>query len=232
MPAPGSGDHVPGGHTGDVNTPGHGLPGHGGDTHLPGHGAEPQTGPGGAGGIGNDALDHTGGAGDDATHGTHGPAHHADEAARHRAEYEAAREKPAEQRTADERAAISREHVRLANEDPAWRAEHYDKWGPGKRNSVDKLVDGQELPQLTEKPGGGWMAAHDMPHGPSETKFNPTPLGPDSAPEHRRPDLNEAARNRRLSLNLLNAEKAFDALPSTPIPIRSTRPPMTAEPRV
>ncbi|MER5543220.1 immunity 49 family protein [Streptomyces sp. NPDC002589] len=101
VPAPGAGDHLPGGHTGDVNTPGHGLPGHGGDTHLPGHGAEPHTGPGGAGGIGNDALDHPGGAGDDATHGTHGPAHHADEAARHRAEYEAAREKPAEQRTAD-----------------------------------------------------------------------------------------------------------------------------------
>ncbi|GAT85060.1 hypothetical protein [Streptomyces sp. F-3] len=54
-------------------------------------------------------------------------ARNADEAAKHRAEYEAAREKPASERTPEERAAITREHVRLANEDPVWRAKYYDK---------------------------------------------------------------------------------------------------------
>ncbi|WP_346017450.1 MULTISPECIES: hypothetical protein [unclassified Streptomyces] len=204
------GDHLPGGHSGAPHTPGHDLPGHGGDPHTGsgGHGGD-------AGGGGDGTFDHAGSAGDHATHGSHDPAHGSDEAARHRAEYEAAREKPSDERTADERAAVTREHVRLANEDPAWRAEHYDKWGPGKRNSVDELVDGQELPQIVKDPSGRWIPTHDIPHGPTETKFNPTPFDPASAPEHSRAELNEAARNRRLSLNLLNAQKAFDAVPSS-----------------
>ncbi|MEU0585751.1 hypothetical protein [Streptomyces sp. NPDC006132] len=183
-----------------------------------GHHEQPSAGGGhpGSGGLDDAARgvdDATDGA-DGAAQGADGTAHHAEEAAKHRQEYEAAREKSPDERTPEERAAITREHVRLANEDPVWRAEHYDKWGLGKRNSAEKLVDGQTLPQLTQKPGGGWMAAHDLPHGPSETKFNPTHLGPDTAPVHSRPHLDDTARNRRLSVDLMNAERAFDQTPS------------------
>ncbi|MER7408588.1 hypothetical protein ABT373_40705, partial [Streptomyces sp. NPDC000070] len=195
---PSTAGHTDGPSTGGTHGDG---PGAGGGHHEP-----PTTGgglPGGVADMAHGADDAAGGA-----------AHHADEAAQHRAEYEAAREKPADERTPQERAAITREHVRLANEDPVWRAEHYDKWGIGKRNSAEKLVDGQVLPQLTEKPGGGWMATHDLPHGPSETKLDPAHLGPDTAPAHSRPHLDESARNRRLSVDLMNAERAFDDTPS------------------
>jgi hypothetical protein len=152
-------------------------------------------------------LDDAGNVGDDA-------ARNGDEAAQHRAEYEAARDKPAAERTAEERAAITREHVRLVNEDPVWRAEHYDKWGPGKRNNVEDLVDGQELPQIVQTPSGEWIAKHDLPNGPTEVKFNPDHLGPETAPDHSVPHLDEAARNRRLSVDLLNAERRFEEMPS------------------
>ncbi|WP_416486310.1 hypothetical protein [Streptomyces sp. CL12] len=210
----GAGDHLPGGHTGEPHTPGHDLPGHGGDNHVPGHGGDPHTGSGGhgadAGGTGDDTLDHAGSAGDDATHGSHDPAHGSDEAARHRAEYEAAREKPADQRTPQERAAITREHLRLFHEDPAWRAEHYDKYGEGKRNNSRELVDGQLLPKLAKKPGGGWMAAHDLPYASSE-EFHLTPIerGPDTVHPQHADHLDTVSAKRIAGMHLTNAEKHY-----------------------
>ncbi|WP_369391648.1 hypothetical protein AB5J72_31580 [Streptomyces sp. CG1] len=204
---------TPGGHTGEPHTPGQDLPGHGGDTHVPGHGTEPHTGPGDTGGIGNDTLDHAGGTGNDATHGSHDAAHHADEAARHRAEYEAARDKPASERTPAERAAISREHVRLANEDPAWREEHYNKIG--RRHNSRELVDGQLLPQLTEKPGGGWMAADHIPHADPE-KYLPEHLQRDrsTVPHQHLNHLDDVSARRRAGMELTSAEKKYEALPT------------------
>lgn len=108
--------------------------------------------------------------------------------AAHRAEYEAAREVPVKDRTPEESMAITREHVRLANEDPVWRAEHYDKWGPGYRNNADALVDGQPLPKLTEKVPGTWIAASDIPHA-HPGGFHLTPwrgTGPLSSPTNSR----------------------------------------------
>ncbi|MEU4928056.1 hypothetical protein AB0G54_16320, partial [Streptomyces yokosukanensis] len=210
VPAPGASEHAPGSHGNDLTPPGRDLPGHGGDTHVPGHGGEPPTGLGGA-----DGLDHTGGLGDDAAHDTHDTTHHADEAARHHAEYEAAREKPADQRTPQERAAITREHVRLANEDPVWRAEHYDKWGLGKRNNARELVDGQLLPKLVEKPGGGWMAAHDLPYASAE-EFHLTPLerGPETVHPHDLNHLDTVSAKRIAGMDLTNAEKTYRADPT------------------
>ncbi|MGM0359353.1 hypothetical protein ACNFRX_05000 [Streptomyces griseoaurantiacus] len=235
LPGGHAGDHLPGGHAGDhlptneLNNPVH--TGHGDTTppgtHHPdtpsstaGHADDATTtphhdGPGDTGTPHHGAEPPVGGHGvDDAGHAADEAGHHGDEAAQHRAEYEAAREKPAAERTAEERAAITREHVRLINEDPAWRAQHYDKWGPGKRNNVEDLVDGQELPQIVETPNGDWIAKHDLPNGPTEVRFNPDRLGPETAPQHSMPHLDEAARNRRLSVDLLNAERKFEETPS------------------
>ncbi|MGW3988133.1 hypothetical protein ACWEFK_13735, partial [Streptomyces sp. NPDC004830] len=157
-------------------------------------------------------ADDVAGGADDATGG---PAQHADDAARHRAEYEAAREKPADDRTPDERAAITREHVRLANEDPVWRAEHYDKWGPGKRNNAEEMVDGQLLPKLVEKPGGGWMAADAMPYANPE-RFHLTPLerGRDTVPPENLNHLDDVSARRIAGTDLTNAERAYKTDPS------------------
>ncbi|MEU0454712.1 hypothetical protein ABZ322_17170, partial [Streptomyces sp. NPDC006129] len=179
-----------------------------------GHHEPPTTGSGLPGG-----LDDLGRGADDAAPGTDdatgGAAQHADEAARHRAEYEAAREKPADDRTPQERAAITREHVRLANEDPVWRAEHYDKWGPGKRNNAEEMVDGQLLPKLVEKPGGGWMAADAMPYANPE-RFHLTPMerGRDTVPPENLSHLDEVSARRMAGTDLTNAEKAYKADPT------------------
>ncbi|WP_326781219.1 hypothetical protein OG481_18920 [Streptomyces longwoodensis] len=206
---PGTGDHAPGGHTHDATNPGHDLPGHGGNTHVPGgHGTEPPAGTGGLddlGDLGDDGVR----AGDDAAHHPD-TGHHADDAAQHRAEYEAARDKPADQRTPEERAAVTREHVRLANEDPVWRAEHYDKWGPGKRNNAEALVDGQLLPKLAEKPGGGWMAADDLPYANSEKyHLNPLERGRHTVGAEHLGHLDDVSAKRVAGMELTNAERAY-----------------------
>lgn len=185
------GDHTPTGRTeAPPTTPaiGHDLPGGSAtDNGLPGS-AHPATP--GAGG-----LDDAARAGDDAA----------------RAEYEAAREKPAGERTPTERAAITREHVRLANEDPAWRAQYYDKWGPGKRNSAEDMVDGQLLPKLVEKPDGSWMAADDLPYANPE-KYHSTPMvrGRDTLAPDDLKHLDEVAAKRTAGMELKNADTAFE----------------------
>ncbi|MEU6518192.1 hypothetical protein ABZ870_29515, partial [Streptomyces sp. NPDC046978] len=234
-------DHLPAGHTGDNLPGGHApdnLPANSLDTHTPahtsdhatpttahdhlpgGHGHEPGTGgtghdlPGG----GTDTLPgHTPevpGGGPHEPPSPHGAHPGADDAA-HRAEYESAREKPAAERTPAERAAITHEHVRLANEDPAWRAEHYDKWGPGKRNNAEELVDGQLLPKLVEKPGGGWMAAHDLPYAnPEKFRLDPLERGRDTVAPHDLHHLDDVSAKRVAGMDLANAERAYHANPT------------------
>ncbi|WP_157977468.1 hypothetical protein [Streptomyces triticisoli] len=193
-PGTGSGHHEPpstgGTHSDNPST--------GGGHHEP-----PSTSGAHPGGLDNTAL-----GADDA-------ARNADEAARHRAEYEAAREKPAGERTPEERAAITREHVRLANEDPVWRAEYYDKWGLGKRNSAEEMVDGQLLPKLVEKPGGGWMAADDLPYANPEN-FHLTPLerGRNTVAPENLDHLDDVSAKRVAGMDLTSAEKAFEATPT------------------
>jgi hypothetical protein len=185
------GDHTPTGHTETPPTTpaiGHDLPGgFAMDNGLPSsaHPARP-----GAGG-----LDDAARAGDDAS----------------RAEYEAAREKTADERTPTERAAITREHLRLANEDPAWREQYYDKWGPGKRNSAEEMVDGQLLPKLVEKPDGSWMAVDELPYANPE-KYHSTPLerGPDTVAADDLKHLDEVAAKRTAGMELKKADTAFE----------------------
>ncbi|BDH11476.1 hypothetical protein [Streptomyces hygroscopicus] len=189
-PSTGGGRDVPGGSTTDNAMPG----GSSADNGVPdgGHPDTPST----------DAA-HPSGV-DDATR------------AAHHAEYEAAREKPAKERTPAERAAITREHVRLSNEDPVWRAEHYDKWGPGYRNSAEEMVDGQLLPKLVEKPDGGWMAADELPSADPE-KFHLEDLvrGRDTVSRQGHLDhLDDVSAKRVAGMDLTNAERAYENAPT------------------
>ncbi|MFE7265470.1 hypothetical protein ACFU9B_25860 [Streptomyces sp. NPDC057592] len=235
------GDRTPGARP-DTTVGGHAGHGPSNDLNAPrdGHGDTPSTdtpstvghadGPGGTGHTdgpstgggrhepppaGDHHPDGPGGTGA----GRHDPPASAalDEATRaaHRAEYEAAREVPVKDRTPDENMAITREHVRLANEDPVWRAEHYDKWGPGRRNNADELVDGQLLPKLTEKSPGTWIATSDIPHA-HPGGFHLTPLERNRAtvtPENLA-HLDEVAAKRTAGMDLTAAEKVFEKNPS------------------
>ncbi|MCX5343466.1 hypothetical protein [Streptomyces atratus] len=238
------GDHTPGarpdttsgGHAGhgpsnDLNAPrgGHGdTPSTGSHTDTPstvGH----TDGPGGTGhtdgpstGGGRHEPPPAGGHHPDGPGGTgagrHEPPASAapDEATRaaHRAEYEAAREVPPKQRTPEESMAITREHVRLANEDPVWRAEHYDKWGPGYRNDADGLVDGQLLPKLIEK-DGSWIATSELPHAdPGSFHLEDLVRGRDTVDPEGLTHLDEVSAKRRAGMDLNTWEKAFGKNPS------------------
>ncbi|MDH6630276.1 hypothetical protein M2271_008136 [Streptomyces sp. LBL] len=239
----GTAGHAPGGHAGDhlptndLNNPlrqGNGdapstgvshpdTPSTADHTNGTGHSDAPSTnGPhtdsSGTGG-GHHELPSTGGVHpgglDDAAHGMEDATHRTDDSAQ-RAEYEAAREKSADQRTPAERAAITREHVRLANEDPTWRAEHYDKWGPGKRNNAEAMVDGQLLPKLAEKPGGGWMAADNLPYAnPERFHLNPLQRGRETVLPNELNHLDDHAARRLAGMDLSTAETAYKAHPSS-----------------
>ncbi|MFG2647721.1 hypothetical protein [Streptomyces sp. NPDC048436] len=114
--------------------------------------------------------------------------------------------------TSAELKAIQDEHVRKANEDPAWRAKHYDAIGRRKPNIG--LVDGAELPQLAKNAQDQWVAKHNLPNGPSETRFGSKPLARDTAPRDVLPTLDTAAANREAYRNLMNAQKSYEKSPS------------------
>ena len=95
----------------------------------------------------------------------------------------------------------------LANNNDAWFAKHYRP--DGHRWEQTRKVDGVELPILKERPGGGWIAKYDLPHGPSEVRHSRTPLGRNTADPTHLPKLDEAAKNSRVSVDLTNAERAF-----------------------
>ncbi|WP_326653782.1 hypothetical protein [Streptomyces sp. NBC_01750] len=116
--------------------------------------------------------------------------------------------------TAAERKRIQDEHIRKANEDPAWLKEHYDTLGRRKPNVG--LVEGVELPQLVKDPQGRWIAKHNMPSGPSEVRFGAKPLARGTAPDDVLPTLDRSAANRQVYRDLMNAQKAFESTPSAP----------------
>jgi hypothetical protein len=234
MPTGHAGDNLPGGHAGDnmpsnsldhtgsgshvgdnnvpgqrTETPtpgGHDLPGGSTADHGVPHGHGP-TGPGGLDGLGHSA-DDAGHAADDAGHAAddaEAPANHADEGTGngHGGDREL---------SAAELKEIQDEHIRKANEpDGKWLSKYYDILG--RRRSI-KVVDGAELPQLAKNAEGDWVAAHDLPSGPSETKFGSKPLGTDTVPEGNLPALDDAAAKRTASVDLTNATKAYEATPT------------------
>ncbi|MFE9850605.1 hypothetical protein ACFYPN_17565 [Streptomyces sp. NPDC005576] len=235
------GDHPPGGHAPEGmprndldSTPSGSRPGNlspvgrpdvqsTGGSHPDGSGSGgshpegPTTGGAHPDGTGGGHLDGLGASGGSVPHGAP-PTASLDEATRaaHHAEYEAAREVPVTDRTPAESAAITREHVRLANEDPIWRAEHYDKWGPGYRNSAEGMVDGQLLPRLVEKPGGGWMAASSIPYAhPGGYHLNTLDRGPSTVvPDNELKHLDAVAAKRMAGMELTKWEKVFERNPS------------------
>ncbi|MFF3860284.1 hypothetical protein [Streptomyces sp. NPDC002209] len=218
-------DHAPTGHP-DL-TPG-GTAGHGPTNNLdntprgghpdgsPPGGTHPDT-PSAAGhpdtpsGTGHTDATGTGGAGHDAppaadTHlpdnpgagGMDDAAHASDDAAG------AGAHDGEEPLTAERRKELQDKHVWLANNDEAWRSTHYNTLN--RRRSVATPVDGVELPQLTKDANGKLISVHDLPNGPRETRLAPEPFKLDTVPEGNLPELNKAMGDRRVSVNLTNAE--------------------------
>lgn len=97
------------------------------------------------------------------------------------------------------------------NNDPVWRAEHYDKWGPGYRNNANELVDRQLLPILTQKSDGSWIANSDIPYADPE-RFHLTPLerGRDTVAPDDLTHLDKVAAKRYAWMELNKAQTAFD----------------------
>ncbi|MFC8986181.1 hypothetical protein [Streptomyces sp. NPDC057115] len=114
--------------------------------------------------------------------------------------------------TAEERKHIRDEHVWRANNDPAWRDEHYDALD--RRRDASRVVDGVELPILARDANGNLVAKHDLPSGPSDVKFGRTPLGPDSAAPAHRPQLDRLAKDRKVAGDLIDAKKAVESAPT------------------
>ncbi|MFD7554938.1 hypothetical protein ACFV9E_10435 [Streptomyces sp. NPDC059835] len=172
----------------------------GGGTHPDGPGTGgthpdgPSTGgdgPTGAGGHGNDPSTGSGGHLPD-NPGTGG----ADDAAR--------AGEGDEPLTAERRKELMDKHVWLANNNEAWRAEHYNTLNRRKR--IEDYVDGVELPQLAKNADGKLIPAHDLPNGPREHRLAPTPFKLDTVPEGNLQELHQAMGDRRVSVNLTNAE--------------------------
>ncbi|MFJ9039063.1 hypothetical protein ACIRF8_21015 [Streptomyces sp. NPDC102406] len=120
---------------------------------------------------------------------------------------------PERQRTPEEQRAVTEEQVKKANEDPVWRLEHY--YEDGRRRSIyGKDENGDYLPQLKERPGGGWIAADDAPMGPPERyRLGTVKLDPASVAPVYRGDLDDIARLHHAHSELNSAEKAFDTNP-------------------
>ncbi|MFG2570277.1 hypothetical protein ACGFR6_33220 [Streptomyces sp. NPDC048567] len=114
--------------------------------------------------------------------------------------------------TAAERKKLQDRHVWLANNDEVWRDAHYRS--DGHRWDKNVKVDGVELPILKKDANGAFVAKYDLPHGPSEIRHGRTPLKPDTADSRHLPQLDAAAKNSRVSVDLSNAERAFKDDPS------------------
>ncbi|PCG86516.1 hypothetical protein CIB93_08475 [Streptomyces sp. WZ.A104] len=140
------------------------------------------------------------------------PARSSDEAAAI-AEYEAARDVPPSERTPEQRAAITREHVRLANEGGPWFKENYDEIG--RRESSRRKVDGQLLPKLARRDDGSWMAADDLPYANGESyRLEPMHRGRDTVSPEDLKHLDDVSAKRRAGMELTAASKGYQTTPS------------------
>ncbi|MEU0218490.1 hypothetical protein ABZ281_26770 [Streptomyces sp. NPDC006265] len=114
--------------------------------------------------------------------------------------------------SAEERKRIRDEHIGKANNDPAWREEHYDALD--RRKDASRIVDGVELPILARDANGKLVSKYDLPSGPSDVKYGRTPLGPDSADPVHRPELDRLAKDRKVAGHLTDASKAVEEAPT------------------
>ncbi|MFD8839706.1 hypothetical protein [Streptomyces griseofuscus] len=153
-----SGDHVPGGHGGDVHTPGRDLPAQGGGLHLPGHGAVPP--------IVGSGLDDLGRVGDDAGAGGHAgpdastPPHDA-ESGRPSFMHDGDNPYGPEGSLTDKQ--IHDIQVYRANHEPGYFEDFYKS--NGNRKSLEFIDEsGRTPPQLTrESPQHPWGSVKDAP---------------------------------------------------------------------
>ncbi|MFF8693619.1 hypothetical protein ACF08W_15595 [Streptomyces sp. NPDC015144] len=206
-------DHAPGGHAGDHmpsnrldDTPGGGRtdgPSGHGDTDGPsGH----TDGPGG--GHHEPPYVNSGGHVPD-TPGAGGPggaAHGADDAAQ-----------PAHpdgrQMTAEEVKAKQDEFIRRANDpDKTWFDQYYRI--DGHRHSIHTRIDGVELPILAKDSDGSWISKNELPSAPGAVKYGTDPLTRGSTPVDQIDHLDDVARDRKVSVELSNAERAHKAGPT------------------
>ncbi|MGW2339096.1 hypothetical protein [Streptomyces sp. NPDC001661] len=118
---------------------------------------------------------------------------------------------PGHQPTPEEQQKTVEDQVKKANDDPAWRNDHYRIDGE-RRSIYGKDENGNFLPQIKMGPDGKWIAASDIPHGPPEGyRLQPAKAGPDSVPPHAEKELSEAARVHHAHHELNVAEKEFKA---------------------
>ncbi|MGW7075222.1 hypothetical protein [Streptomyces sp. NPDC054866] len=110
--------------------------------------------------------------------------------------------------TAEELKEIRDEHVRLANENPEWRDRYYRQNDYQRKNAYAKYK-GHYLTELKMDANGNFIAKHDMPRAAPETRFNPTPYAPDTAPRPIRNYLDGVSKVRRQGMDLTTAEKAY-----------------------
>ncbi|WP_183066615.1 hypothetical protein [Streptomyces sp. gCLA4] len=219
-------DNTPGGLApdnmprGDLNNPGGGRPdtpstpathadtpstaGTHGDG--PGTGATHGDGPGGPGGTHNPLGGHGPGydgipaLGDDAARG-------ADDGTTPAGSHDGQPTPPAagQQLTPEQVKAKQDEFVQKANDDKAWFSQYYRV--DGHRHSVQTKIDGVELPILAKDSDGSWISKNSLPSAGSETKFGKDPFLRDEA--HPQIDhLDDVARDRKVSVDLANAERA------------------------
>ncbi|MGW0394933.1 hypothetical protein ACWDYJ_29470, partial [Streptomyces sp. NPDC003042] len=114
------------------------------------------------------------------------------------------------QRTPEQAKYWHDEHVRLANEDEAWRLQHYEATR-GHRLDADAIVDGQRLPKLKEGTGPKWLATDDLPSADREYYRLPSkPVDVGSVQAHVTPKLDELAGTHQKYLDLGDAQRAYD----------------------
>ncbi|TXS63141.1 hypothetical protein EAO76_40650 [Streptomyces sp. sk2.1] len=115
--------------------------------------------------------------------------------------------------TAEEIKAKQDEFVRRANDpDKSWFDLYYRS--DGHRHSIHTKIDGVELPILAKDSDGSWISKHDLPSAPSETKYGRDPLDRDSTPVDQIDHLDDVAKDRRVSVDLSNAERAYKTTPT------------------
>ncbi|MGJ0153750.1 hypothetical protein ACR3S4_10300 [Streptomyces sp. CH8.1] len=220
-----AGDHTPGGHApdnmprNDLNNPGGtprpDSPSPTGATHpdTPGSGATHGDGPGGTsgshdplGGRGPNGFDDIPQLGDDAARG-------AGDGTPPGSGQDGGQTPPAsgQQLTPEQVKAKQDEFVQKANDDKAWFEQYYRV--DGHRHSVQTKIDGVELPILAKDSDGAWISKNSLPSAGSETKFGKDPLVRDEthpAIDH----LDDVARDRKVSVDLANAERAHKNAPT------------------
>ncbi|MEU9318844.1 hypothetical protein [Streptomyces sp. NPDC048295] len=160
-----------------------------------GHHEPPSTG-------GNAHLRETQGSG-----GQGGAAHGAGDAA------QSAHPSGSRQPTSEEIKVKQDEFVRRANDpDKSWFDLYYRS--DGHRHSIHTQIDGVDLPILAKDSDGSWISKHDLPSAPSETKYGRDPLARGSTPVDQIDHFDDVAKDRKVSVDLSNAERAHKAAPT------------------